>query len=146
MKFRVLLNCGPTSTQLISASAVFTLNIIRTKISHVIGQFPKFRWNNSKLSVLPENWHKWYLGGGASKSTLRFLKFWPQNTFLGKFRPKKWKFSILPENWHTYISRIIILISTLVFWISNPKSIFGQIWSIKVKVVCVTWKWTCRIW
>ena len=33
------------------------------------------------------------------------------------------------------ISRMLILVPTLVFWISNPKSIFGQIWAKKVKVV-----------
>ena len=38
------------------------------------------------------------------------------------------------------ISRIIILIPTLVFWISNPKSIFGEIWSEKVKAICFVWK------
>ena len=32
------------------------------------------------------------------------------------------------------ISRILILIPTLVLWISNPKSIFGQIWEEEVKV------------
>ena len=30
-----------------------------------------------------------------------FLKFWPQNPFLGKFVVKKLKLFILPENWHT---------------------------------------------
>ena len=35
---------------------------------------------------------------------------------------------------------MLILIPTLVFWISNPRSIFGQIWAKKVKVVCFDWK------
>ena len=30
------------------------------------------------------------------------LKFWPQNSFLGKFGPKKSKLLILIENWHTW--------------------------------------------
>ena len=34
------------------------------------------------------------------------------------------------------ISRMIILIPTLVFWISNSKFIFGEIWSGKVKAIC----------
>ena len=48
------------------------------------------------------------------------------------------------------ISRMLILVPTLVFWISNPKSIFGQIWAKKVKVVRFAWKlthmvsWKCR--
>ena len=33
-----------------------------------------------------------------------------------------------------------IIILTLVFPISNPKSIFGQIWAEKVKAVCFAWK------
>ena len=44
---------------------------------------------NSKLPVLPENWHSWYIGGADSKSRLRISKFRPQNLFFGNFRPKK---------------------------------------------------------
>ena len=44
------------------------------------------------------------------------------------------------------ILRMIILIPTLVVWIYNPKSIFGQIWAKKVNVVCFAWKWTQRVW
>ena len=73
-----------------------TLNIIQTKILHVIGNFPKFRRKNSKLSIFNENWCMWYLGGADSKSRLRFLKFWPQNSFLNKSWPKKSKLSVLP--------------------------------------------------
>ena len=32
-----------------------------------------------------------------------------------------------------------IFIPTLVFWIVNPKSIFGQIWTENVNVVCFGW-------
>ena len=39
------------------------------------------------------------------------------------------------------IWRMLILISTLVFWISNPKSIFRQIWAKKVKVVRLPENW-----
>ena len=48
------------------------------------------------------------------------------------------------------ISRMLILIPTLVFWISNPNFLFGQIWAKKVKVVRFNWKlthmvsWKCR--
>ena len=38
------------------------------------------------------------------------------------------------------ISRMLILIPTLVFWISNPYFLFGQIWAKKVKVVRFNWK------
>ena len=48
------------------------------------------------------------------------------------------------------ISSMLILILTLVFWISNPNFLFGQIWVEKVKVVRFGWKlahmvsWKCR--
>ena len=48
---------------------------------------------------------------------------------------KKSKLFVLPENWQS-ILRIMLLIPTLVFWIPNPKSIFGEIWSEKVKAIC----------
>ena len=35
---------------------------------------------------------------------------------------------------------MLILIWTIVFWIANPKSIFGQILDEKVKAVCFAWK------
>ena len=38
------------------------------------------------------------------------------------------------------ISRMLILIATLVFWICNPKSIFEPIRTEKVKVVRFAWK------
>ena len=40
------------------------------------------------------------------------------------------------------IFRLLILIPTSVFSISNAKSILGQIWAEKVKVVCLAWKLT----
>ena len=52
---------------------------------------------------------------------------------------KKSKLFVLPESWQS-ISSIMILIPTLVFSISNPKSILGYIWSEKVKAICCTWK------
>ena len=35
---------------------------------------------------------------------------------------------------------MLILIPTIVFWIANPKSIFGLIWAEKVKAVYFAWK------
>ena len=40
------------------------------------------------------------------------------------------------------ILAMLILIPTLVFWFPNPKSIFGEIWVKKVKVVQFGWKLT----
>ena len=106
---RILLNCAPSSIHLHPAppSSIHlhpahfnlhpalcnTLNNIWTKILHVIGQFPQ---------ILTKNWHTWYFGGVDSESRLRFLKFRPQNPFLGKFGPKNSKLSVLSENWYTW--------------------------------------------
>ena len=138
----------------------------------------KFGQKKSKLSVLTENWHTWYLGSADSESRFRFLRFPPQNPFLGKFGSKKLKWSVFPENWHAWhlddadsyskisfpnfspqihywanlgqkrqswsfclkigthvILRVLILVPILVFWISKPKYIFGQICPEKLKVV-----------
>ena len=38
------------------------------------------------------------------------------------------------------ISSMLILIPTLVFWISNPNFFFGQIWARKINIVWFTWK------
>ena len=145
-----------------------TLNVIRTKIQHVIGQFPKIQ--AKKL---------WYLGGVDSECRLIFLEIELQNLFLGKFSTKKSNLFVLPENWHTWhledadsysdisflnfqpkihfwanvcqksqncpfclkigtqsILRMLIFILTLVFPISNPKSIFGQIRAENIKSLC----------
>ena len=95
-----------TSTQLIStfhsahlslhSAFCNTLNVIRTKILHVIGQFPQIYVENSKLSVLPKNRHPWYIRGADSESRPRISKFRPQNAFSGKFGPKNSKLSVLP--------------------------------------------------
>ena len=37
-------------------------------------------------------------------------------------------------------TKMLILIPTLVLWISNPNFLFGQIWAKKVKVVRFNWK------
>ena len=82
-----------------------TLNIIRTKLSHVtgqFGQFSKFRLKNLKLLILTENWLTWYLGGADSESRLWFLKVWLENLFWGEFGRKKSELFVLPENWHRW--------------------------------------------
>ena len=42
------------------------------------------------------------------------------------------------------ISRILILIPTIVFQIANPKSIFRQIWAENVKAACLSEIWHTR--
>ena len=94
----------PTSSRLISTSTHLSATpstIFEPKHCTYLGNFPKFRPTNQKLSILTENWHTWYIGGLYSKSRLRFLKFGTQNPFLGKFGPKNSKLSVLSENWCT---------------------------------------------
>ena len=78
-----------------------------------------------------------YPRGADSASGSSFSKFWPQNLFLSKFGSKKSKLSVLPENQHTEYFEDAD--ATLVSWISNPKSNFGQVWDKKVKAVCFAW-------
>ena len=48
------------------------------------------------------------------------------------------------------VTKMLILILTLIFWISNSNFLFGQIWAKKVKVLRFNWKlthmvsWKCR--
>ena len=67
------------------------------------------------------------------------------NPFLGKLGPTNSKlFFCLKIGTHV-ISRLLILFPTLDFWISKPKSIFGQIWTEKLKVVQFSWKLAYRV-
>ena len=84
-----------------------------------MGNFPKFRPKNSKLSILTENWHIWYLGGVDSES--RFLKFQPQDPFWANLGPKRQNCPFCLKIGTHGISRMLILIPTLVFWNSDPK-------------------------
>ena len=120
----------PTSTWLTSTStqvSAIPSTLLKPKYCTWLGNFPKFRPKNPKLFILTENWQTLYLEGADSKSGLTFLEFRPQNPFVSKFGPKKSKLFFLPEIGPYGISRMLILIPTLVFSISNLKSIFGQI-------------------
>ena len=84
--------------------------------------------SKSKFFVFPENWHAWHL----------------HNTdFYSNIYAKKVKVCL---NIGTHvISWLLILFPTLVFSISNPKSIFGQIWNEKRKAVQFGWKLAHRV-
>ena len=88
----------------------------------------------SKLSVLTENWYTWYIGSADSEFRLRFVKFRPQISSLGKFRSKNQSYPFFLKIGTHGILKMLILIPTLVFWISDPQSIFGQIWAKKSKL------------
>ena len=74
------------------------------------------------MSILTETWHTWYFGGVDSESRLRFLKFRPQNPFGVNLGPKIQSCPFCLKIGTHCISRMLILIPTLVFWISNPIS------------------------
>ena len=106
-----------TSIQLISASTQLSATpatLLEPKYWMWLGNFSTFRPKNSKLSVLTENWHTWYLIAN-SKFRLRFLKSRSENQFLGKFGPTKLKLSLLTENWHMWYLEMVIFIPTLIF-------------------------------
>ena len=163
-----LLNCTPSSIHLHAAhlslhlSLCNTINVIRTKISHIFGQFSKTWadrkngaggilvvlipnldlnfWNsnlkiqylgkfgskNSKLSVLPKNWHTWYLEDVDSYSNIRFQNLQPYIHFWANLCHKITSFLFCLKICSHGILRLLIVITTLVFRISKPKSIFGH--------------------
>ena len=98
-----------TSTQLISASTQLSYQHPQHHLNQNIARNWAISSNlGRKIKSCPiwlvhmVFWHTWYFGGVHSESRLRFLKFRPQNLFLGKFGPKNSKFSILSENWYSW--------------------------------------------
>ena len=97
------------------------------------------------MSVLPENWHTRYLEDAYFYFAISFLNFQPLIHFWANLG---WKIQSRPffsKICTQSISRMLILISTLVFWISNPNSTFEWIWGKRFKVVCFAWKLTHRV-
>ena len=72
------------------------------------------------MSILTDNWHIWYFGGADSEARLKFLKFRPQNLFLGKFGPKNSKFPFCLKIGAHSISRMLISNPDLDFWNFDP--------------------------
>ena len=100
----------------------------------------KFGSKYSKFSVLSENWCTEYLKDADSKSRVRFLKLWPQNSFVRNLGPKiQIRSSCLKIGTHS-ISRMLIRHPDLHFWILTPKSICWQIWAQRFKFVSFVWK------
>ena len=71
---------------------------------------------------------------------LEFWNFNPKIHFWANFGQKSQSCLFCLKIGTHGILRMLILIPTLIFWISNPYFIFGQIWAKKVKVVCFNWK------
>ena len=122
------------------------LNFIRTKISNIqnikypkyeIWQFPQILAENFEVVRIPYmvSWGCW------SGSGLRFLKFRPQNPFLGKFGPKNSKLCVAPENYHTWYlggTDSEFGLTFLKFW--HPNSFLGKFVQKKLKIVRFAWK------
>ena len=79
---------------------------------------------NLKLSILPENWQSWYIGGADSESRLRASKFRLQKSFWGEFGLKSKSCSFdLKISTHDILEELI-LHPDLVFQNSNLKILF----------------------
>ena len=95
---------------------------------------------NSKLSILPENWQSWYIGGADSESRLRILKFQPQKFFWANLVWKS-RSCLLGLRIGTHdILKELILHPDLIFWNSDPKILFWTNLGRKFKVVRFAWK------
>ena len=80
---------------------------------------------------------------------LHFWNFDPKIHFWANLGLKSQRFPFCQKIGTRGISKILILIPTLVSGISNPNFLFGQIWNKKIKVVRFFWKlarmpsWLC---
>ena len=121
------------------------LNIIRTKISHLIRQFRPKKWKfwlkistHVILEVLipgsdldfwntdPKLYFDWKSLTGKVKVFHFAWKLAHKSIFM---KIQTWPFC---RKISTHgVSRMLILTPTLAFWICNPKSVFGQIWAEK---------------
>ena len=79
-----------------------------------------------KESFMLKNWHKWYLDDAESYSNNSFLNFQPKIHFWANLGQKNSELSFCLKIGTNSILKTWILVPTLVFWISKPKSIFGS--------------------
>ena len=111
-----------------------TPNNIRTKISHVIEQFPQFLVE--KFKVVHFDWK-------LAHNVCWWCWLWiqtPKIHFWANLTSKSQSCSFCLKIDTHGISRMLILIPTLIFWNFNLKFISGQIWTKKIKVVRFIWK------
>ena len=122
-----IVTCSPTSNQ--DLPYYWVLLNHATSSTYLHQPLPgSTQPQNSKLSILTENWHIQYLGGAISESWFKSLKFRSQNLFWANFSRKSQSCLFCPKIGTHGIWWMLLSIPTLVFWISNPKSIFGQTW------------------
>ena len=111
------------------------LNIIRTKIFHVIGQFPQIQVKSCPFSLK--------IGAHGILEVLILdpdIEVSTSKSVFGQIWVENWKLFILTENWHTCYLEDADSFSDISFWVSNSKSILGQISAKKVKLVRFAWK------
>ena len=87
----------------------------------------KFGPKKSKFPFLLENWHNWYLEDGDSYFNISFLNFQSKIQFWANFGQKSEICPFSLKSGTHGISKMLILIPALFFWISNQESIFEQI-------------------
>ena len=122
-----------------------TLNVIRSLISHISGNFSKFRSKNSNLSILTNIGNKKNLEVTVSNPDLVFWSLDPKIHFWVNLGQNCQSYQFCLKICAHGIWTMLILIPTLVFWICNPKSIFGLILAKKLKVVHFDWKLAIRV-
>ena len=141
MNFRVLLNRRPTSTQLILISTKF-FDMIRSKISHLIGQFPQIYVE--KFKVVCFAWKLDTHGILEVQIPNPHLDFWNSNPkihFWANFGRKSQSCPFcLKISKHSSL-RMLILILRLVFWVSNIYPFSGQIWVEKIELSTLPGSW-----
>ena len=71
---------------------------------------------------------------------IKLSEFPTKNLFWANLGQKSQRFLICQKIDTHGITRMLILLSIFIFWISNSKFLLGQIWAKKVKVVRFAWK------
>ena len=79
----------------------------------------KFGPKNLKLPVLSKNWYTWYLKDGGSYSNICFMNFQLLICFWANLHQKCQSCSFCLKNGIHSISRMLTLVSTFLFLISN---------------------------
>ena len=130
----MLLNLAPTSTQLISASTQLS-GTPSTLLEPNIARNWAISLNLCRKIQSSPFWLKIYMHGILDVLILNpYLDFWNLDPIIHYWANLGQKSQICPfclKIGTHGISTILVLILTLVFQISNPKSIFGQIWAKK---------------
>ena len=123
---KVSLNHAPTSNQLISAFIQFSAtpwHYWNQNIASNSAISPNLGQKMASLEALILNTHLDFLNSEPK------FHFWANSDRKSQICP-----FCLTIGTHS-ILRVLILIPTLVFWVSNPKPISGQIWAKRIKVV-----------